>query len=151
MIDINRYPGTIKIHVIEGKIEKNYDLVGKMDPYLQIVTSKNGKYRTYTAKEAGQCPKWDEMFEIPLSSREELLGFALFDEDWFKDELIATSKFSVIQLTESMEPEWFQFKDKANKVVAEMSLMCTWNPTRSSNFTKKFSPKANAISDQISQ
>jgi Ca2+-dependent lipid-binding protein len=53
MIDINRYPGTIKIHVIEGKIAKNYDLMGKMDPYLQIGTSKKGRYRTYTAKEAG--------------------------------------------------------------------------------------------------
>jgi hypothetical protein len=40
------------------------------------------------------------------------------------DELIATSKFSVIQLTETIEPEWFQFKDKANKVIAEMSLNC---------------------------
>ena len=151
MIDINRYPGTLKIHVIEAKIGKNYDLLGMMDPYLQIMTSKNGKYRTYTAKEAGQYPKWDEMFEIPLASREELLGFAIFDEDWFMDELIATSKFSVIQLTESIEPEWFQFKDKDNKVIAEMSLKCTWNPTRSSNFTKTVSPKAIAISDQISQ
>ena len=59
------------------------------------------------------------MFEIPLASREELLGFAIFDEDWFMDELIATSKFSVIQLTETIEPEWFQFKDKAKKVIAE--------------------------------
>jgi hypothetical protein len=91
------------------------------------------------------------MFEIPLASREELLGFAIFDEDWFMDELIATSKFSVIQLTETIEPEWFQFKDKANKVIAEMSLNCTWSPTRSSDFTKTFSPKANEISDQISQ
>jgi Ca2+-dependent lipid-binding protein len=53
MIEINRYPGTLKIHAIEAKISKNYDLVGKMDPFLQIVTSKNGKYRTFTAKEAG--------------------------------------------------------------------------------------------------
>lgn len=91
------------------------------------------------------------MFEIPLASREELLGFSIFDEDWFNDDLIASEKFSVIQLTDSIEPEWFQFKDKANNIIAEMSLKCTWNPTRSSNFTKTLSPKAIAISDQNSQ
>ena len=90
------------------------------------------------------------MFEIPLGSREEVLGFSIYDEDWFKDELIATAKFTVTQLTESIEPQWFQFKDKANKVIAEISLKCTWNHTRASNFTKTISPKDNALSDHIS-
>ena len=62
------------------------------------------------------------MFEIPLGSREEQLAFSIYDEDWFKDDLIGMATFGVTELTESIEPGWFQFKDKGNRVIAEMSL-----------------------------
>ena len=146
----------MKIHVIEGKIARNYDLVGKMDPYLQITTLKKGKYRTYTAKEAGQCPKWNEIFEIPLGSREELLVFSIFDEDWFKDEMIAQATFSVMQLTETDQPTWYKFKEITENNIAEMFISCTWIPERSinhiNNHIKANSPNAaKTISDEVSQ
>jgi hypothetical protein len=47
------------------------------------------------------------MFEIPLGSREEQLQFSIYDEDWFKDDLIGTATFGVTELTESIEPGWF--------------------------------------------
>jgi hypothetical protein len=52
----------------------------------------------------------------------------IYDEDWIKDDLIAQASIPVSTLVTTNDTIWHQFKDKNDKLLAELSLMCIWIP-----------------------
>ena len=59
--------GTLKLKACEGKLLRDTEAMGEMDPFIQI--KYNSKtYRTRVLEEGGKEPKWNEEFEIPVYS-----------------------------------------------------------------------------------
>jgi len=48
-------------------LSRNTDIIGQMDPYVQIEIRKM-KYKTRVLREAGLKPQWFESFVIPIVS-----------------------------------------------------------------------------------
>ena len=54
--------GVLIFKVVQGKLLRNTEFFGQMDPFLQVEI--NGKtYKTTTIKEGGKNPVWNETFK----------------------------------------------------------------------------------------
>jgi hypothetical protein len=52
------------LHVIEAKLLRDTEIIGKMDPF--VILEYSGKnYRTKVHLSGGKHPKWEELIEIP--------------------------------------------------------------------------------------
>ena len=59
--------GTLVIEVIEGKLDRDTEVFGKMDCFVEIKYKDQTK-RTTVHNESGQTPKWNEKLEFQLES-----------------------------------------------------------------------------------
>jgi Ca2+-dependent lipid-binding protein len=50
--------GTLLLKVMKGKLYRDTEMFGKMDPFVSIEFNKN-TYRTTTLNEAGKTPIWN--------------------------------------------------------------------------------------------
>jgi len=55
--------GTLTIIVIEGKLLRDTEAVGKMDPLVEI-KYLNQTQRTHTKQEGGKDPFWNQSFDF---------------------------------------------------------------------------------------
>lgn len=73
--------------VIQGDLIRDTELVGNMDPYLQIEYRLN-QFRTKTQRDAGKQPIWREAFDMQVKSLADHIIINCFDEDVITDDLI---------------------------------------------------------------
>ena len=79
--------GVLKILVKKGKLYRDTETIGKMDPFVEI-EYKNKKYRTRVKEEGGKLPVWNQTLEIPLESLLDEIKVACYDQDSFTNDLI---------------------------------------------------------------
>ena len=79
--------GILKILVKQGKLYRDTEAIGKMDPFVEI-EYKNKKYRTKVKEEGGKTPVWNQTLEIPLESLLDTIKFACYDQDSLTNDLI---------------------------------------------------------------
>jgi Ca2+-dependent lipid-binding protein len=78
------------LQVIEAKLIKDTEIIGKMDPFL-ILEYTGKKYRTKVHQGGGKHPKWGEFIEIRnIKSKGDLIKITCYDEDIIRDDLIGT-------------------------------------------------------------
>ena len=53
--------GILSLKVVEGKLFRDTEVMGKMSPYITIVF-KGTKLKTKVHSYGGKLPKWDEEF-----------------------------------------------------------------------------------------
>jgi len=59
--------GTLTMLIIDGLLLRDTEMMGKMDPFIEIVY-KGKKYKTTTIQEGGKNPVWNQLLEIPIES-----------------------------------------------------------------------------------
>jgi Ca2+-dependent lipid-binding protein len=79
--------GVLKILVKKGKLYRDTEAIGKMDPFVEI-EYKNKKYRTRVKEEGGKLPVWNQTLEIPLESLLDEIKVCCYDQDSFTNDLI---------------------------------------------------------------
>ena len=89
--------GTLQMLVIKGKLLRNTEFFGQMDPYVQVET-KGKTFKTQTIQEGGKNPVWNEAFVIPISSMDDELKITCFDEDLLVDDLVGSKVFKASEL-----------------------------------------------------
>ena len=57
--------GVLRIKVVKGILTKNIDITGEMDPFVKI-SNRGVDYTTFSHKEGGRNPLWNQIFEIPI-------------------------------------------------------------------------------------
>ena len=99
--------GILKITVINARLDRDVEMMGKMDPYVIIQKGKE-KVQTKTHDDAGQVPEWNETFEIKIIDSKKLIEFKVRDEQTFADRDIGSTSIRVDKLTEGlvMEKGW---------------------------------------------
>ena len=79
--------GILKLKIVEGKLTRNTELFGNMDPFVLIEYRKQ-KFKTKVIDEGGLNPKWNETFMIPIFSVEDLLTITCKDQDLIIDDFV---------------------------------------------------------------
>lgn len=88
--------------VLEGKLHRNTETFGAMDPFIMI--KHNGlKYRTQVLDEAGKNPVWNQLLIIPVASSEENLSretleIVCYDEDLMMDDCVGQETYKASQI-----------------------------------------------------
>ncbi|EFX02579.1 membrane bound c2 domain containing protein [Grosmannia clavigera kw1407] len=72
--------GVIRLHFIKGSSLRNFEKVGKSDPYVRVLLSGIEKARTVTFKN-NLDPEWDEVLYIPVHSTRERLQLEVMDAE----------------------------------------------------------------------
>lgn len=72
--------GVMRIHVHGARDLRNFEAIGKSDPYARVLLSGISKGRTVTFKNELN-PKWDEVIYIPMHSRNEKLTIEVMDQE----------------------------------------------------------------------
>lgn len=114
--------GTLQITCIEGKLYRNTELIGKMDPYI-VIEHQGNKYKTKVIKDGGNHVIWDDTFTLQIHSLDDQIKISCFDKDMIKDDLVGSKVFKASELwnTQRQEPiqkDWYNLDYKKSKSVA---------------------------------
>ncbi|CAK7205058.1 Tricalbin-2 [Sporothrix eucalyptigena] len=72
--------GVMRIHFIKASALRNFETVGKSDPYARVLLSGIEKARTVTFKN-NLNPEWDEVLYVPVHSTRERLQLEVMDAE----------------------------------------------------------------------
>jgi len=86
--------GILTISVLQGKLYRDTEKIGKMDPFVQI-NYMGSIFKTKTMNEAGKNPVWNENFDIPIQSMGDFLEISIFDEDNLTNDFVGSNQFTV--------------------------------------------------------
>lgn len=117
----------LKIQVLEGRLERDTETFGSMDPYFVIEDHLNNVYRTSTQQDAGKNPKWNHFLEVPIESLDDTLRIAVYDEDFINDTLIGEGHYKASMLLGKNSPgitQTLAIKFRSKKA-GEITISCT--------------------------
>ena len=78
--------GFINITIIQGKLYRNTESIGKMDPFVEL-DYQGKKYTTKVAEDGHKNPLWNESFEIPIDSLDDEIKISCYDQDSYSNDL----------------------------------------------------------------
>lgn len=106
--------GVLRVHFINAKQLRNFEALGKSDPYVRVILSGLEKARTVTFKN-NLNPDFDEVLYIPVHSAKDRLQFEVMDaENMGKDRSLGlTEIFSGDYMQTDDEGEWLVHDKKA--------------------------------------
>merc|ERR1712032_362776 len=87
-------PGVLTVHVIEASNLKNKDIMGKSDPYVEILFEETKvKSRTVTNS---LSPQWNFISNFDVSGDDSSsIKFNVFDADYGKDQMLGSCSISI--------------------------------------------------------
>ena len=99
--------GVLRVHFINAKQLRNFEALGKSDPYVRVILSGLEKARTVTFKN-NLNPDFDEVLYIPVHSAKDRLQFEVMDaENMGKDRSLGlTEIFSGDYMQKDDDGEW---------------------------------------------
>ena len=82
--------GPLKINIHSAKLERDTEMVGKMDPYVKLYIGGVQIKETAKLDGAGKEPVWNEEVEYIVKDMNLEVKFEVFDDDgrWSADDLI---------------------------------------------------------------
>jgi Ca2+-dependent lipid-binding protein len=86
--------GTLTMSILDGLLLRDTEMIGKMDPFIEIVY-KGKKYKTTTIQEGGKNPVWNQILEIPIESLSDELTIFCYDEDSVVHDVVGECKYPV--------------------------------------------------------
>lgn len=72
--------GVMRLHFINAKGLRNFEALGKSDPYVRVVLSGIERARTVTFKN-NLNPEWDEVLYVPVHSAKERIQLEVMDAE----------------------------------------------------------------------
>lgn len=113
--------GVLHIKVLEGRLFRDTEVFGKMDPYC-ILTTKEHKFKTRVCQGGGKNPKWTDQFEMKVYDLHEEIKFTIMDEDTVSDDTVGYGLVKVSSLCiNGGVHDWFSITYK-NKLAGQILL-----------------------------
>ncbi|KAK5663647.1 hypothetical protein OQA88_4078 [Cercophora sp. LCS_1] len=106
--------GVLRLHFMNAKQLRNFEALGKSDPYTRVVMSGIERARTVTFKN-NLNPDWDEVLYVPVHSAKERLQLEVMDaENMGKDRSLGlTEIYSGDYMNKDDDGEWVVHDKKA--------------------------------------
>lgn len=96
----NNEEGTLLIKVLEGRLVRDTETLGTMDPYITI-EYQGMEFKTQTIKGGGKRPTFNETFEIEVYRVSDEIKFACFDDDILINDVVGEKSFPVRNLCQA--------------------------------------------------
>jgi len=74
---------------VSANLTRDTEMVGKMDPYLELTIGGVKVHKTVVKEDVGKTPEWNE--EVPLFEVRDMnveVHFKVSDEDWGSDDIV---------------------------------------------------------------
>ena len=117
--------GILLLTVVEARLDRDTELDGAMDPFVQIVNGKQ-MVRTQTQMDAGKTPKWGETLELDVGNIGDKVMIRVKDENVTDVDLVGETeiKLSAFCVNGGID-DWWQLSYK-NKKAGEIHLIGEW-------------------------
>ena len=94
---------------------RDTEMVGKMDPYLELSIGGVTVHKTGTKDDAGKNPEWNEELTYEVKDMSLEVHFKVSDEDWGSDDIVGEGTCTLADLcqdsTDSNYPINFKGED----------------------------------------
>ena len=120
--------GLLKVNVVEARLERDTEFMGKMDPYCKI-THRMQNLRTKEHTDGGKNPVWNEHLEIDVKYVGDDIEIAVMDSEVLgSDKLIGNvlCKASGLTVNGGLD-DWWQITHKGVNM-GKIHLICKWEP-----------------------
>jgi Ca2+-dependent lipid-binding protein len=119
--------GILSMKVVEGKLYRDTEIMGKMSPYVTLVYQGN-KMKTKVADYGGKEPKWTDEFKLDVQSASEEIVMRVWDQDLTTSDAIGFTKIKMSSLIINKGvDDWFTIMFD-NKPAGEIRIETTFEP-----------------------
>mgnify|MGYP001048246055 FL=1 len=80
--------GPLKIKIVSANLTRDTEMVGKMDPYLELSIGGTIVHKTAVKDDVGKTPVWDEEVDYEVKDLSLEVHFKVSDEDWGSDDIV---------------------------------------------------------------
>ncbi|EME83310.1 uncharacterized protein MYCFIDRAFT_203585 [Pseudocercospora fijiensis CIRAD86] len=137
--------GVMRFHFQSAKDLKNFETLGKSDPYARVMLSGIQKGRTVTFKN-NLNPEWDEVFYVPVhSTREQLVVEVMDEESLGKDRTLGQIEIAAADYIHQTETGEYAVHDSKLDVITSQLRIGQGTPKGILNFTVAFYPTLNVV------
>ncbi|KAI9495871.1 C2 domain-containing protein [Zychaea mexicana] len=92
---------SLSVTFIGANLDKDVEKLGKQDPYVQFTydfSDSKSYQQTFTHKDAGKTPQWNQTFNLPYSGAPDLFIEVMDQESTGADELIGFAAIPIRQI-----------------------------------------------------
>lgn len=137
--------GVMRLHFQSAKDLKNFETIGKSDPYCRVLLSGIMKGRTVTFKN-DLNPDWDEVIYVPVHSTREKLVLEVMDEETLgKDRSLGMLELATSDYIHQEESGEYAIHDTKKVVAGSLRIGPKSPPKGTLNFTASFFPTLNVV------
>ncbi|KAF7188486.1 hypothetical protein HII31_10148 [Pseudocercospora fuligena] len=137
--------GVMRFHFQSAKDLKNFETVGKSDPYARVMLSGIQKGRTVTFKN-NLNPEWDEVFYVPVhSTREQLVVEVMDEENLGRDRTLGQIEIAAADYIHQSETGEYAVHDSKHDVITSQLRIGHGTPKGTLSFTVAFYPTLNVV------
>lgn len=135
--------GVMRVHFKSAKDLRNFETLGKSDPYGRVLLSGIEKGRTVTFKN-NLSPEWDEVLYVPMHSAREKLVLEVMDaESLGKDRTLGQVEVHSSEYIREAENGEYLVHSEKKLLSAPLRLHGTGSPKGFLNYTVSFYPCMN--------
>ncbi len=90
--------GPLQIKIVGAALTRDTEMIGKMDPYLELSIGGVQVHKTKTLDEAGKNPQWNEECSFEVKDLNVEVQFKVSDEDYGSDDIVGEGKCTLADL-----------------------------------------------------
>lgn len=137
--------GVMRIHVKSAQNLRNFETLGKSDPYARVLLSGIPKGRTVTFQNQLN-PEWDEVIYVPMHSPSERVILEVMDEEKLgKDRSLGLVQIPVSDYIRESDEGGYEVHDVKTPLSEGLRLGGVGEPKGIINYTVSFYPTLNVI------
>ena len=143
--------GVMRIHVQNASDLRNFETLGKSDPYAKVLLSGVTKGRTVTFQNTLN-PKWDEVIYVPMHSATERVTLEVMDEEKLgKDRSLGAVDILASEYIEESEEGGYAVHNSKSPLSDGLRLNGRGQAKGKINYTVSFYPTLNVIDPEEEQ
>ncbi|KAI9730690.1 MAG: hypothetical protein M1834_005658 [Cirrosporium novae-zelandiae] len=137
--------GVMRLHFQSAKDLRNFETLGKSDPYVRVLLSGIEKGKTVTFQN-NLNPDWDEVIYVPVHSEREKLTLEVMDSESIgKDRSLGYVELSASDYVSKGPTGEYLVHEEKRQMSEPLRLMGKGTPKGVLNFTASFYPTLNVI------
>ena len=143
--------GVLRIHVQNASDLRNFETLGKSDPYAKVLLSGVTKGRTVTFQNTLN-PKWDEVIYVPMHSATERVTLEVMDEEKLgKDRSLGAVDILASEYIKEREEGGYAIHKSKSPLSDGLRLSGRGQAKGKINYTVSFYPTLNVIDPEEEQ
>jgi len=120
--------GKLLLHIIEAKLTRDTEVIGKMDPYV-VINMREQRFRTKEASDQGKNPLWNEKFELDVKYIGDDINLEVFDQDPFDSDFVGSALIKASAMcVGGVFDEWYEIEFKG-KSAGKVHIKSEWQPS----------------------